>query len=142
MNQARARRQDAVIALRLPPGADLRRELTRVPRDHGITAAFILSAVGSLGPAAIRFAGKQSATLLEGDFEIIAFSGTLGPDGVHLHIAVADAEGRVLGGHVAEGCVVRTTVELVIGIAQGWTFNREPDPATGYRELVPRKQRR
>lgn len=32
----------------------------------------------------------------------------------HLHITVADSSGRVLGGHLCAGSLVRTTAELVI----------------------------
>ncbi len=72
---------------------------------------------------------------LAGPLEIVALSGTLSPDGVHLHLAVADAEGRMTGGHLLAGCIVRTTAELVLGLAAGVAFARRPDPRTGYAEL-------
>ena len=37
------------------------------------------------------------------------------------------------------GSVVRTTAEVVIGEAVDLRFAREPDPATGFLELVPRQ---
>ena len=45
---------------------------------------------------------------LAGLLELLALSGTLSVDGPHLHGSVADALGRVNGGHVMNGCVVRT----------------------------------
>lgn len=39
------------------------------------------------------------------------------------------------GGHVKEGCIGRTTVEIVIVRLERLRFAREPDPATGYPEL-------
>jgi len=51
---------------------------------------------------------------------------------------VADARGRVTGGHAGEGCIVRTTAEVLLALAPGWDFAREPDPATGWDELVVR----
>jgi predicted DNA-binding protein with PD1-like motif len=44
----------------------------------------------------------------------------------------------VIGGHVAAGCVVRTTAELLIGVLPEFRFSRETDPQTGFAELVVR----
>jgi predicted DNA-binding protein with PD1-like motif len=68
--------------------------------------------------------------------ELIALSGTLSRYGMHLHGAVADAEGRVYGGHIMAGCVIRTTAEIAIAPLPHLRLRREPDPATGYLELV------
>jgi predicted DNA-binding protein with PD1-like motif len=48
---------------------------------------------------------------------------------------VSDAQGRVLGGHVGPGCIVRTTAELLLALLPGQRFTREHDPQTGYPEL-------
>ena len=85
--------------------------------------------------AQLRFAGAVEATVIHGDLEILSFSGTLSPDGAHLHIAIADSSGAVIGGHLCTGSLVRTTAELVIGLLPEWRFSRELDPATGYPEL-------
>lgn len=53
-------------------------------------------------------------------------------------MSVADSEGRVLGGHVAYGCTVRTTAEVLVLILPEHSFTREHDPATGFAELVVR----
>ena len=55
--------------------------------------------------------------------------------GAHLHASLADADGRVLGGHVAPGCIVRTTAEVLLALLDDVRFTREPDAATGYAEL-------
>lgn len=47
---------------------------------------------------------------------VIHAVGTLPPDGAHLHIAIADNRGAVIGGHLCAGSLVRTTAELVIGL--------------------------
>jgi len=49
---------------------------------------------------------------------------------------VSDAQGAVIGGHVAYGCIVRTTAEVLLALLPDWRFNREHDAATGYDELV------
>ena len=124
------------IPLRLLPGDDLRGSLERLVRDKGLTAACVLTCAGSLSRAALRLAGGRGTTPLTGELEIVSLSGTLSPDGAHLHLAVADADGKVVGGHVQEGCLVRTTAEVVLGVFPGICFRRELDAATGYRELT------
>ncbi|QPF72210.1 DNA-binding protein [Roseateles sp. DAIF2] len=125
----------APFPLRLPPGADLRRALQAELLTQGQRAGFVLAGIGSLCGAALRLAGAREPLLLTGDIEILSLSGSLSPDGAHLHISLADADGRVLGGHVAPGCLVRTTAELLLLWLPDWDFAREPDPATGYPEL-------
>ncbi|MFM7287564.1 MAG: PPC domain-containing DNA-binding protein [Cyanobium sp.] len=124
-----------VVPLRLPPGADLRRALEAWMGEHQEQAACLISAVGSLSVAQLRFAGAAEATAIHGELEILSLSGTLSPDGAHLHIAVADSQGAVIGSHLCAGSLVRTTAELVIGLLPEWRFCRELDPATGYPEL-------
>ena len=98
-------------------------------------AGCVISAVGSLSVAQLRLAWAAEATAIHGELEILSLSGTLSPDGAHLHIAVADSRGAVIGGHLCAGSLVRTTAELVLGLLPQWRFCRELDPATGYPEL-------
>lgn len=123
------------VALRLPPGADLKLALLDFCDAQQIEAACVLTAIGSLHDAAIRFAGRKGACHAEGKLEIVSLCGTLSRHGCHLHIAVADGRGRVSGGHLMEGCRIRTTAEIVLGILSAVRFEREHDPATGHREL-------
>ena len=124
-----------VVPLRLQPGADLRQALEAWMGEQQEQAACLISAVGSLSMAQLRFAGAADVTVIHGELEILSLSGTLSPDGAHLHIAVADSQGGVMGGHLGAGSLVRTTAELVIGLLPEWRFSRELDPATGYAEL-------
>jgi predicted DNA-binding protein with PD1-like motif len=128
------------LPLRLNPGQDLRSALESVLAEHGVSAAFVLQGIGSLSVAQLRFAGVQQATEFRGDLEILTLGGSLSPDGVHLHMTIADAEGRVLGGHVAPGCIVRTTAELLLALLPEYSFAREPDAVSGFNELVIREQ--
>ncbi|MFC5549930.1 PPC domain-containing DNA-binding protein [Massilia aerilata] len=123
------------LPLRIPAGADLRETLAALPAEHGVAAAFVLQGIGSLSVARIRFAGAPDCTDLYGDLEILSLGGSLSPDGPHLHIAVSDAQGRVTGGHMGPGCVVRTTAEVLVMLLPAQRFSREQDPATGYKEL-------
>jgi len=124
-----------LVPLRLQPGADLRQALEAWMGEQQEQAGCVLSAVGSLSVAQLRLAGATQATGIHGELEILSLSGTLSPDGSHLHIAVAGSSGAVIGGHLCAGSLVRTTAELVIGLLPEWRFSRELDPATGYPEL-------
>ena len=58
-----------------------------------------------------------------------------------LHASVADAQGRVLGGHLLPGNVVRTTVELLLAWSPEWALGRTPDTQTGFTELQVQHRR-
>lgn len=124
-----------VVPLRLTPGQDLRKALEAWMGEQQEQAGCVISAVGSLSVAQLRLAGATEATTIQGELEILSLSGTLSPDGAHLHIAVADRQGAVIGGHLGAGSLVRTTAELVVGLLPEWQFRRERDPDTGYPEL-------
>ena len=123
------------LPLRLRPGQDLRASLERLARVRCVRAAVVLSAVGSLENPRIRFAGAAQTTSLAGRFEIVCLSGTVSREGAHLHIAIADAQGSVMGGHVGPGCRVYTTAEIVLAELRAVAFARRFDAQTGYREL-------
>ena len=129
-----------VVPLRLQPGDDLRQALESWMGEQEEQAGCVISAIGSLSVAELRFAGAAAATTIRGDLEILSLSGTLSADGAHLHIAVANSKGAVIGGHLCAGSQVRTTAELVIGLLPEWQFRRERDPATGYAELAIKAQ--
>ena len=124
-----------VVPLRLKSGDDLRLALEAWMGEQQEQAGCLISAVGSVSVAQLRLAGAAEATAIHGDLEILSLSGTLSPDGAHLHIAIADSKGAVIGGHLGAGSLVCTTAELVIGLLPAWRFNRELDPATGHAEL-------
>jgi predicted DNA-binding protein with PD1-like motif len=126
------------LPLRLAPGDDVRRALEDAVAARGCRAAFVVCGIGSLSAAQLRFAGRPQPQALAGDLEILTLAGTIAAGGSHLHASLSDADGRVVGGHLAPGCIVRTTCELLVALLPDWDFAREPDPATGYAELVLR----
>ncbi len=130
------------LPVRLTPGQDLRAALEEAVLAHNCRAAFVLSGIGSLSTAGIRLAGAAQPTRLNGDMEVLTLSGTVAVDGdktvSHMHMAISTATGQVLGGHVAPGCIVRTTAEVLLALLPDWQFTREPDAQTGYDELVVR----
>ncbi|MGZ3375871.1 MAG: PPC domain-containing DNA-binding protein [Phenylobacterium sp.] len=126
-------------AFRLNPGADLRAEVQRLVEARQLRAACILSCVGSLSRARLRMPGAagepEVVAAFDEPMEILSLTGTLGPDGPHLHIGLSRRDGACVGGHLVAGCIVHTTAELVIGVLPEVEFRRPLDPATGYNEL-------
>ena len=122
--------------------AKLRQALEAAVRSQNCQAAFVLSGIGSLSSAGLRFAGVEQPQRLVGDLEILSLAGTVAFDGErsssHLHMALSTATGAVLGGHVAAGCIVRTTAEELLALLPEWAFTRELDAQTGFDELVVR----
>jgi len=133
------------LPIRLTPGQDLRSALEAAVQSQNCRAAFVLSGIGSLSTAGLRLAGAEQPERLTGDMEILSLSGTVAFDGArsssHLHMALSTSTGQVLGGHVAVGCIVRTTAEVLLALLPEWEFAREPDAVTGYDELVVRPAR-
>lgn len=130
-----------LLPVRLHPDQDLRCALEALLSEHGLKAAFVLQGIGSLSVARIRFAGRSEITELREDLEILSLGGSLSPDAAHLHVALSDARGRLVGGHVAPGCIVRTTAEILLARLPDHRFSREPDAASGWDELVIRPAR-
>jgi predicted DNA-binding protein with PD1-like motif len=127
-----------VHVLRLQPGEDVRNTLEAWSRTLQLEAGSIVSAVGSLSAAHLRYAGRADGIITSGDLEVCGLSGTLARHGMHLHLTVGDRDGVMTGGHLLTGCVVRTTLEIVVQEVAGMRFLRTPDPVTTYDELDPR----
>jgi predicted DNA-binding protein with PD1-like motif len=123
------------FAIRLKPDADLKQSLNNFAAQENLKAGFILSAIGSLKQAKIRFANQQTSTILTEKFEILSLNGTIATTGIHLHIAIADKQGKTIGGHLDMGCIIYTTAEIIIGENDEFTFKRTFDAQTGYPEL-------
>lgn len=127
-------------ALRLLPGQDLKQELVKFTNEKKIRAGFIMTCVGSLENAYLRMAAELVTKKFEKKFEITSLVGTLCEDGIHLHISLSDTDGMAIGGHLKEGCIIRTTAEIVIGELDDVRFSREFDTKTGFSELVITKK--
>lgn len=131
-----AGRPYSVHVLRLLPGEDVRRELKGWCQDRQVEAAAIVSAVGSVSKAVLRLGGRSDGHTTEGDLEVCMLSGTLSRYGLHLHMAVADANGAMTGGHLLEGTLVRTTLEVAVQEIGGMRMLRRMDERTGFNELI------
>jgi uncharacterized protein len=129
-----------VQPLRLNPGTDLRRELESAAAGGSANGCFVLSGIGSLVLARLRYAGRDLETTVAGPLEILTLAGSITVSGAHLHMSVSDANGQVFGGHVGYGNLIRTTAELLLVQVGEWDMSHEPDAATGYTELVVRRR--
>lgn len=123
-------------ALRIINAADLKQSIVDYVKKNEIKAGYIATCVGGLSTARLRMPGAVDYMKLEEDVEIVSLSGTLSMDGCHLHVSVSDKEGHVFGGHLAVGCAVRLTAEVIMVEDLHHNFSRMPDRSTGYKELV------
>lgn len=124
------------LTTRLKSGEDLREGIDEFLKANQVQAGVIVSLVGNLDKAVLRMAGAKSKKEYDGPLEIVSAAGTLSVHGNHIHIAVADKEGSVFGGHLAKGSVIRNTVELSILKYENLVFKRVLDEKTGFEELV------
>ncbi|EKE22185.1 MAG: hypothetical protein ACD_7C00024G0004 [uncultured bacterium] len=123
-------------AFRLQPSQDLKIAIKNYVRENQIKAGVILCGVGSLNCATLRMADENITKTFNRKFGIVSLGGTLSPDGCHLHIALSDKDGNVIGGHLNEGCIIYTTAEIVIGEIENLNFSRSIDEKTGFKELI------
>lgn len=127
------------ITKRLYPDQDLRREIENMVRENNVKAGVLLSIVGSLKSAVLRMPQPESDVYKTKEWseplEIVGSTATLSENGSHVHVSLSDKEGNVTGGHLQEGCIVRTTVEVVIGVFDDIEYKRVRDKETGFDEL-------
>jgi len=129
-----------VLTFRLKPGQDLFNEIETVVAEKNIEAGCVLSAVGSLTHAKLRFANREQYSEFDGHFEIVSMTGTVSVHGSHLHTSISDEEGKTIGGHLESGCTIYTTAEMVIGVFEDEVYKREIAEDSGYEELVVYKK--
>lgn len=122
-------------ALRLRPGEDPKAVLDTFAQAQKIEAACVLTCVGSLRKAVLRFANQEPSTTLVDKFEIVSLTGVLSMHGSHYHISISDGTGRTYGAHLMDGSEVYTTAEIVLASLEGQKFLRSFDAETGYPEL-------
>ena len=123
-------------AFRLHRGDDLLSSSKAYAASHQIGAAAVVSGVGCVTDAVIRDASGVTTHHLTGRREIVSLTGTVSKARTHLHIALADEQMQVLGGHLCEGTIINTTCEIVLLELEGLTFSKAFDEETGYNELV------
>ena len=128
------------ISIRLKPGQDLKEELDALAVNNHLKAACVLTCVGSLTTAVLRYANQPTTATLTGHFEIVSLTGTMSLHGSHYHISISDGDGRTYGAHLMEGCKIYTTAEIVVAIIEDVEYLREMCSESGYPELVVRQE--
>lgn len=126
-----------MIIGKLPHKSDLLRELNKFAREHEVAAGFI-QLIGSLSRARLSYYDQKTHAYQVLDFdapyEIVAGTGNIsmrdGSPFAHIHLAVSDSEGKVLGGHCLDGCTI-FAVEFIIWPFKGPAPRRTLDPTTG-----------
>ncbi len=126
-----------VIVGRLQRGEDLLGSLTRICREQGVRLGRV-EAIGAVEGARLGFYHQDSQQYefhtLERPLEILALVGNVslrdGEPMVHAHVTLSDAEGKAIGGHLAEGTRV-FACEFAIEVLEGGELHRGHDEATG-----------
>jgi uncharacterized protein len=125
-----------IHVFRLRPGDDLLGSIRAYVKQNHIQAAVLLSSVGSLTQASIRYANQPEAHIHTGHFEIVSITGTVEEGGEHVHLSIATAQGTMIGGHLMTGCKIYTTSEVTLAELVGVRFARETDKeGSGWDEL-------
>lgn len=125
-----------IHALRLTYGMDLRKSIEDYQKKHHIQAGCIVTCVGCVYEVGLRVADGVTIIHQEGHYEIVSLTGTLSPQGVHLHLSLSDEKMNTIGGHLTYGTLVNTTAEIVLMEIDEYEFSREFDESTGYDELT------
>ena len=133
-----------LLFFRLEAGSDLLKAIRAAAEGTGVKAG-LLACIGGLERARLGFyvgSGRYEAIEIQGPLELVSCLGSIseGPDGeliIHAHVCVSGRDGRALGGHLLEGCIIRPTAELAILELAGAGLRRRLDEATGLKLLTP-----
>jgi uncharacterized protein len=128
-----------IYVLRLLPDQDIKERLVSFLDENQLSAVAIISAVGSVKEYVIRVSDGFSVIRGFENREIVSLSGILTTDGIHVHVSLGGLDGCVIGGHLMEGCLINTTLEVVLMSLED-DLSRVFDANTGYKELVIKKR--
>ena len=122
--------------LRLKPNQDVKLELLRYAQERNIKTASIASAVGSVSSMKVRIADGKTIVGDDQNREVLSLSGTLINGKIHAHIGAISTRMDVIGGHLMEGCIVHTTMEItLLDLSEEIRAERIYDSETGFDEL-------
>ncbi len=124
--------EDDTIVVRLDPGEEVLAALETLREEADVTGGFF-TGIGAVDRVTLGHYSVEDQAYaeesFEGEFEVTAFSGNIGPDKIHAHIQVGRRDFSTLGGHCA-GARVSGTFELVVHRTET-TLTHRPDPRTG-----------
>lgn len=120
------------IVVRLDPGDKVLESLAKIREDTAIEGGFF-TGIGAVDRATLGHydveAQSYTEETFEGEFEVTAFSGNIGPDKIHAHIQLGKRDFSSIGGHCS-GARVSGTFEVII-LRSGTTLTHRPDDRTG-----------
>lgn len=120
------------IVVLLEPGESVLYQLDRLRDEADISGGFF-TGIGAVDRATLGHydtdTQEYTEETVEGQFEVTAFSGNIGPDKIHAHIQLAKRDFSTIGGHCS-GARVSGTFELLI-VPSGTTLEHVPDDRTG-----------
>ena len=123
---------------RLAKGDDLLQALEKLCQEHEITLGEV-RALGAVSRARVGYYNQEERKYYFLDFdqplEILALVGNIslrdGKPMVHAHVTLADAAGKAVGGHLAEGTLIFACEFVLYEYLADQTLSRQNDPATG-----------
>jgi predicted DNA-binding protein with PD1-like motif len=130
-----------MVVSALAHGDDLLAAIEKAATQADIRSG-VFFLIGALEKARFGFyseEGRFEPFEIERQLDITSCMGNLADeDGrlvIHAHMTVSDAEGKVHGGHVLEGCRIWIRAELVIFPTEGAQLKRSYDAALGLHVL-------
>lgn len=130
------KRYDNYLAIRLDKNEEIIASLNKIINDEGINSG-IVNAIGATNDFTINTFNttlkKYQENNFKGTYEIVSLTGNItlkdNEPYIHLHMACADNNGNVVGGHL-KSSIISATLEMFITIIDK-KINRKYDLATG-----------
>lgn len=115
--------QDKILALRLFEDEDVIKSILDVFQSVKCCLGIIISGAGMMKDITIGFfkgKGQYKEIKFDGPYEIVSFTGNIISQGTeviaHIHLSLADEEGKVIGGHLL-GSRIYGTGEIFIRLS-------------------------
>jgi predicted DNA-binding protein with PD1-like motif len=112
-----------MILARFDPGERLLEGLRELIRSEGIRTGLVVSGIGTLSDCRLHqsVAGyppnlltrHQEYLEFKGSYEIASIQGIIADGEPHLHLTISEGD-HTVAGHLEDGCVVLTLVEVAI----------------------------
>ncbi len=112
-----------ILMIRFDPGERFLESLRQIIATEEIKTAIVLSGIGTFSTCRFHqcVAGfppnlltrHQEYFELNGSFELASIQGIIAAGEPHLHMTIGEGD-KVMAGHVEDGCVVLTLLELVL----------------------------
>ncbi|HXY46935.1 MAG TPA: PPC domain-containing DNA-binding protein [Thermoplasmata archaeon] len=126
--------------IRLDDGQDLFETLSGIARREDLRAAVVVAGIGMVRRATIGYwdGTRYQPQELTVPHEVVALHGSIaradGAPSIHLHIAAAGPDHRVVGGHLVQA-TVGALQEILLESFPGRTFGRPMNESFGLRML-------